>query len=279
VAYSLSLLQRVTVSDIQLDPFPHVVVEDALPGDLCDQLRASYPSLESQGVDASADNLRWSTKARDIDKIPNLSGLWTEMIQFHTSQAFLDQVLTLFAQPLRELFPTRFSSALALTQQRAVVRDHKNLSPGQLALDAQISGNTPVKTPGAPRGVHFDAPNALYGGLYYLRDDSDDSLGGDLQIWKWKDSYSHEKKSGEYREGVRLRHVELVKTVPYKANTFVFFINSIDSLHAVTTREATPHTRKFLNLLADSDQNFFDLKASPHLRIRNALRRRIFHTD
>ena len=279
MTHTLSLLQRVNASDIRLLPFPHIVIEDALPLDLCNQLRASFPSLESQGVDPCANNLRWSTKARDIPSISNLSGLWKDMINFHTSQEFLDQVLTLFAKPLIELFPHRFPSLATLTQQKAVVRDHKNLIPGQIALDAQISGNTPVVTPGAPRGVHFDAPNALYGGLYYLRSDDDDSVGGDLQIWKWKDGYSHEKKSGEYREGVRLRHVELVKTVPYRANTFVFFINSIDSLHAVTTRQATPHTRKFLNLLADSDQNFFNLKAAPHLRIRNALRRKLFRTD
>ena len=279
MANSLSLLQRVTVADVQLHPFPHIVIENALPVDLCDQLRASYPSLESQGVDPSADNLRWSTKARDVPNIPSVSNLWRDMVQFHTSQEFLDQVLALFTQPLIELFPNRFPSTSTLGQQKAVVRVHRNLASGQLALDAQISGNTPARSPGAPRGVHFDAPNALYGGLYYLRDDDDDSVGGDLQIWKWKDSYSHEKKSGEYREGVRLRHVELVKTVPYKANTFVFFINSINSLHAVTTRQVTPHTRKFLNLLADSDQNFFNLKAAPHLRIRNAVRRRLFRTD
>ena len=210
---TLSLLQRVSVSDIQLLPFPHIVIEDALPLDLCNQLRTSFPSLESQGVDPSANNLRWSTKARDVPNISNLSSLWKDMIKFHTSQEFLDQVLALFAKPLIELFPHRFPSPSTLTQQKAVIRDHKNLIPGQLALDAQISGNTPVKTPGAPRSVHFDAPNALYGGLYYLRSDEDDSVGGDLQIWKWKDGYSHKKKSGEYREGVRPRHVELVKKI------------------------------------------------------------------
>lgn len=271
----MSLLQNFSSAHLHLDPYPHVVIDSALPQRLCDELRATYPSLESQGVDSQMDNVRWSTKARACPNIENIAPVWTEIISYHSSQAFLNEVLTVFSDHLIKLYPHRFPDHAALHDQKAVVRDIDNPGHGVLSLDAQISGNTPARTPSAPRGVHLDSPNALYGGLYYLRDNNDDSIGGDLQVWKWKSNYSFRRKSSEYKEDVPLRHVEYVKTIPYKANTFVLFINTIDSLHSVTVRQPTPHTRKFINLLADSDQNFFTLNPLPHLRVRNSIRRRL----
>lgn len=275
MSVSVSLLQNFTSTDLYVDPYPHIIIESALPQILCDELRATYPSLESQGIDEALDNERWSTKARACPTIPGIAPIWAETIAYHSSQAFLDEVLEVFSGPLLKLYPTRFPNQSTLRNQRAVIRDINDLEPGVLSLDAQICGNTPARTPGAPRGVHLDSPNALYGGLYYLRDTDDDSVGGDLQIWKWKSNYSFRKKSGEYKENVPYQHVELVKTVPYKANTLVLFVNSIDSLHSVTVRQPTRHTRKFINLLADSDQNFFSLDPLFHLRVRNFVNRKL----
>jgi|LakMenEpi03Aug12_release.lakeMendotaPanAssembly.Ray.scaffolds.fasta_scaffold387393_1 hypothetical protein len=273
---TLSLLQNYKADDLRVKPFPYLVIENALPDSICEELLSTYPSPEIQGVDQSRNNLRWSTKARDLPKISGLASIWTEIIAHHTSQAFLDEVLNVFQSSLLSMYTHHFPNADSLLGSKAVTRDISTRSKGALALDAQISGNTPTTLPSAPRGVHFDSPNALYGGLYYLRDHQDDSVGGDLQIWKWAHSYNYRKKSGEYREAVPRKHVELVEIIPYKLNTFVLFINSIDSLHSVTVRQPTKHTRKFINLLADSDSNYFSLNPYPHARIRNALRRRFF---
>jgi hypothetical protein len=207
--------------------------------------------------------------------LPSLPHIWTQLLAYHISQEFLNEVLSVFSQDLLSRYPEMFPTPEALTSQHAVLRGGENVPTKALALDAQISGNTPVKTPGQPNKVHFDATNALYAGLYYLRDDEDDSIGGDLQLWRWKPGYSNRKKASEYDENISPRHIELVKTIRYEANTFVLLLNGIDSLHSVTRREPTPHTRKFVNLLADSSANFFSLNPLPHLRIRNAFRRRI----
>lgn len=270
----MSLLQNFSPAHLHVDPYPHIVIDSALPQELCNELQANYPSLKDQGIDSQMDNKRWSTKALNCSSIANIAPVWTEIISYHTSQAFLNEVLTIFSDHLINLYPHRFPDHSAVGSQKAVVRDLDNPKHGVLSLDAQISGNTPARTPSAPRGIHLDSPNALYGGLYYLRDDNDDSVGGDLQVWKWKSNYSFRRKSGEYKEDVPLRHVEYVKTIPYRANMFVFFLNTINSLHSVTVRQPTPHTRKFINLLADSDQNFFTLDPLPHLRVRNSIRRK-----
>lgn len=275
MTHNLSLLQRASRIDVVESPFPYLVIENALPKQTCEALIRTYPSLKSQGIDESLDNVRWSTHAEDIGTVAELSPIWKKFVEFHTSQEFFDQVIEIFAVPLSRMYGSFFTSKDSVFQKPVVVRDNRRLAPGRFSLDAQISGNTPAKSPGAPRGIHIDAPNALYGGLYYLRDEADDSEGGDLQIWKWRDGYSHGKKSGEYREGVDEKHVELIQTIKYKANTLVLFINSLDSLHSVTVRKPTVHTRKFLNLLADTDQPLFKLTPSPHLRMRNIIRRRL----
>lgn len=277
MSHSLSLLQGFNPSDLYRDPFPHVIVKNALPTRICDELRSSFPSLESQGVDPTANNKRWSTPARIGMVIPSLPHIWKQLLAYHISQEFLNEVLSVFSQDLLSCYPEMFPNPEALTSQRAVPRSGKQVPTKALALDAQICGNTPVKTPGQPNKVHFDATNALYAGLYYLRDDDDDSMGGDLQLWRWKPGYSDRKKASEYDEDISPRHIELVKTIRYEANTFVLLLNGINSLHSVTRREPTPHTRKFVNLLADSSANLFSLNPLPHLRIRNAVRRRIRH--
>jgi hypothetical protein len=272
---NVSLFQNFRREHLYRDPFPYIVIENALPESIHDELLKSYPSPELQQVNSSLNNFRWSTKARDIASIPNLADLWRQMIQYHTSQMFLDEVFKIFEQDLLEMFPERFPTQTALYSHRATTRSIAPPDRGSLALDAQIAGNTPVRTPTSPRGIHCDAPNALYGGLYYLRDSWDNSVGGDLQIWKWQSHYSFRRKSGEYRESVPLKHVSLVRTIPYISNTFVFFINSLDSLHSVTIRQPTQHTRKFINLLADADDPFFNLDPLFHHRVRNYLRHKV----
>lgn len=272
---SLSLLQNLGSQNFHLDPFPHVIIESALPDHICDELLGSFPTLEQLGVNATLNNHRWSTPANKCLLIPNISQLWIDLISYHTSADFLSEVLQTFEREIRTLYPSYFSGHLYDHAARSKVRDSDPTPPGFLTMDAQICGNTPVRVPGQPNKVHFDATNALYAGLYYLRQKDDDSIGGDLQIWRWKDKYSYRKKASEYGPNIASKHIELVKTIPYQANTFVLMLNSIDSLHAVTVREPTPHTRQFLNLLADGKSPFFELHQLPHLRLRNIVRRRL----
>ena len=57
------------------------------------------------------------------------------------------------------------------------------------------------------------------------------------------------------------RDVELVATVPYAADTFVLFVNSLAAVHGVTPRQPTPATRMFFNLIGEVAFPLFDLKS------------------
>ena len=108
----------------------------------------------------------------------------------------------------------------------------------------------------------------MYGALLYFRKDEDDSLGGDLELYRYKnDTYKF------YGQHVDEKYVEVIKTVPYSQNTFVFFINTIDSLHGVTVRENTPHTRQFLNMIGELKEPLFDIQSRQESSLLKRYRR------
>jgi hypothetical protein len=272
---NLSLLQRVNSTDIQQFPFPHIILENALPEELHSELRESFPSPRELGVDPSQDNVRWSTKARDLSQLSAVSELWKLFINYHSSHQFWDDVVRVFGEAICSKYPDHFPSLQELSRLGVQVRNLDSANREILELDAQVSGNTPAITPGVPRGVHVDAPNALYAGLYYLRHSDDRSDGGDLQLWQWRDNYSYQKKSYFYKEGVEARHIRLLNTVNYRSNTLVFIINSLDSLHSVTERKPTTSTRQFVNLVCDTPGPLFDLEPYMHQRVLKFAKRRL----
>lgn len=272
---NLSLLQNVAESDVLEDPFPHVVVENALPDAIHEQIRESFPDPSLMGIDSSSNNKRWSIMASELDECSGVSDLWREFVRYHSSQDFWNDFVRVFGPSVVRTYPVRFGSVADLRELKVQVRDADKLDQQELALDAQISGNTPAVTPGRPRGIHTDHPMALYAGLYYLRSKDDDSVGGDLELWRWNAGYSYQRKSSAYHEDVATRHVQLVRTIPYRSNTFVILLNSLDSLHSVTIRNPTTHHRQFLNLLADSNRPFFELNPWLHTRVRRAMHNRL----
>lgn len=237
-------------------PFPHVVIENALPEELHLELRNSFPSRQLLGVNLD-QNQRWSTPALELRNMQGVTPLWRSFVEYHASRHFLEDVNRFFGEMIVELYPEMFPSCDEIRNRRVVVRHSRTQSPDALSLDSQISGNTPVTKRGAPRGIHVDSPNALWAGLYYLRHEQDDSIGGDLELWQWPEKYSRIQKLSAYREGLSSRKVLPLKSVPYRSNTLVFFVNSIDSLHSVTVRMPTSHTRQFLNLVCDVSQPLF----------------------
>jgi hypothetical protein len=52
-----------------------------------------------------------------------------------------------------------------------------------------------------------------------------------------------------HREEVDEDDAEYVGSIPYRPNTLVVFINSEHSLHAVSERSVTPHSRRLVNII------------------------------
>lgn len=249
----LSVLQNAKPGDVRLDPFPHLVIRDALPPALIEELVASYPSNETLGVDASANNKRWSCSAPKVAANPAISALWRDVIAYHASPAFWAEVAAVFADAIAHCHPRLFPDHARIAALRAGVRGVDTLETHDILLDAQLSGNTPVREPGSVRTTHLDDNAKLFAGLFYLRPDDDDTPGSDLTISRYRPGLRTraQKLACFERMYVDDAFTEVVETVRYAKNTLVMFVNGFDALHGVTVRPRTPHRRLFMNLVGE----------------------------
>jgi hypothetical protein len=258
---SLSALRAFQDRDFHRTPFPHLIVRDALPSAICDQLIKEYPTADVLGVDASRNNVRWNFPTSRVRESESISNLWKEIIDYHSSPAFLGELVDVFGESLLEMYPQQFRSRQQLKELTIGVRGVDSFSDKEILLDAQISGNTPVTRTRSVRPTHIDGSQALFAGLLYLRAEDDDSIGGDLEIRRFRDEVSDAQKPRCFRNAtfVADKWTEVVKTVKYERNVLIVLVNGIDSLHGVTPRHPTSHSRIFMNLLADMEAPLFHI--------------------
>ncbi|MES1021705.1 2OG-Fe(II) oxygenase [Gloeocapsa sp. BRSZ] len=258
-----TLLSKVQASDVIAEPFPHIVIKDALDEDLCAKLVAEYPSIDtlSQSEDnqptTTSSNIRYHYTAKDTLNDEQISPLWKEFIQTHTSNAFLKQFINVFKEPILHLYPNFEQIYGSFELLTSGVRKIDTLDNSDVLLDTLICVNTPVTTrPTSVRGSHLDLADKLFAGLFYLRDPQDDSTGGDLELYCFKKGRIQGFRNSEITSSA---YVERVKTIEYERNCLVLFINSIHSLHGVSPRSLTKHPRYFVNLVGEVKHPLFNI--------------------
>jgi hypothetical protein len=267
-AMAVSVLARIQPGDVVAEPFPHVIARDVLDADLCDALITGFPSNDvvAEGEPAGS-NRRYSYSAGKALADARLAALWRDVIRAHVSQAFLDDLVRVFGEHVRRLYPHLVSDGAAL---RAGIRNADAFDRADVLLDAQPSINTPVSgPPSSVRPVHVDDPHKLFAGLFYLRHPQDDSSGGDLELYRLK-GRRFAFHGGPY---MARRYVERVRTVDYDTNVLVVFVNSLRSLHGVSVRRPTRWTRYFLNLVAEVRSPLFDLGRHQETFVGRVIRR------
>lgn len=256
-----SLLSKVQASGIITEPFPHIVVKDALDEDLCAKLMAEYPSIDT--LKQSRDNLlsttysnvRFHYLAEDAFNDEQISSTWKEFIRLHTSTLFLQQFIALFKEHIFQFYPNFEQDYGSFDSLTSGVRKIDTFETSDVLLDALICVNTPVtNSPTSVRAAHIDFADKLFAGLFYLRDIKDDSTGGDLELYKFKNG----KPQGFRSNALPDYAIELCKTIKYERNVLVLFLNSINAVHGVTVRSITDYPRYFVNLVGEVNKPLFD---------------------
>jgi hypothetical protein len=257
-----SLLSNVSKTDVFVDPFPHIVVTDALDDGLCTQLIQEMPSIDTLkiGKDDRAGYDRFNYPASLVINNSEISDLWQEFIRLHSSDSFMRQVLELMGEHILKLYPDFEERFKPLPSFVSGVRKVDDFPTVDILLDAQIAMNSSIENPDKRiKRPHVDRPQVLFAGLYYLRHPEDDSVGGDLEIYRFKNGQPAGFDPND-KQHVDDKSVELVKTVQYERNVFVLFLNSLYSLHGVTPRSSTTVPRYFVNLLGELPERMFDYK-------------------
>ena len=141
----------------------------------------------------------------------------------------------------------------------------RGLEDIDIMMDCQPGSNTPVLKKSSVRGPHLANPIEIFAGLLYFRESSDLTLGGDLEIYKWKNP---DKKDFFDKLEIENKYVQKLNEIKYEDNTLVLFLNTIDSIHAVTPREVTSYDRKLVNFIGElsEDQLFKPVRKKKYIR-------------
>ena len=227
-----SVLSKAIKVNLQLNPYPHLVIEDALPQEYYNILSSKFPLnyFENNKIEGE-NNVRKDIFYKDLMTNNEIDPEWKNFISYHSSMEFYHEILSVFEDIILQKFPNIFKNKNYLYD---------------LGTSNQLSTsiNTPVIKNTSARGAHLDNLNKLFTGLFYMRSEKDNSQGGDLELFSWKKKISINKKRLSSRFGISMSDIQLIKTIKYKPNTFVIFLNSLDSLHGVTPRSVTNEYRK-----------------------------------
>ncbi|MFI9770138.1 hypothetical protein ACIHJG_25175 [Streptomyces sp. NPDC052415] len=262
-----SLLAGVTKDDIRRDPFPHIVISDALPQDLYEALAKSMPSAEYIGERIGkpiTSNERYNYMSEMILGDPAMAQVWKDFVTYHASPAFYAEFLDLFQEDLLANLPDAEQQTGPLRELRVGRRNRDNFETHDILMDCTAVINSAVTgKPSAYRGPHVDKPYKLFGGLFYMRLPEDDAVGGDLVLYKYRPGahkfHTSASEYGDNRFDIDPKYVEEVTTVPYRSNTLVMYPINRLALHGVSVRSLTQHQRRFVALVGDLQHPLFDL--------------------
>lgn len=227
---SLSILQN--APNPATDPYPHVIILNALPVDLYRELMESRPHSYLWTPKDAKPNTRHDLHAVQALSWDGLPDIWRRFIEYHCSKDFYRELRALF-------YGSDVPSNETVGVRGAGVYDHN--------MDCQIGINTPVLTKGSVRGPHVDNPVEEFAGLLYMPMIGD-VYGGDLVVCR-HGSPADVRFVGKAELGDDT--VEDVGIAPYSANTAVFFVNSLNSVHRVVEREPCEMPRMLVNFIAE----------------------------
>ena len=227
-----SLLSKANKINFSSKPFPHLIIENALPEEYYNLISSKFPInyFESIKIE-NENNVRKDLFSNHILNEKNIDKEWVNFISYHSSKDFLNEIVPFFSSEILNLYQKKIKNINYLLD----LETNNRLS---------TSVNTPVITSSSVRGAHLDNLNKLFTGLFYMKYDDDNSSGGDLDLFSWKKNYSTARKRFLSKKDISMDHVVLEKTIKYKPNTFVIILNSLDSLHGVTPRSITNHYRR-----------------------------------
>ncbi len=257
-----SVLDRVTPADIRADPFPHVIISNALAPDLYAALAESFPGFARIGWDNPAqpvpNNRRFQMSAADILSFDDMPDCWKSFVARHSGPDFLGKVETLFADHWHPALLETLGGRLTGHETGRLALNKPPVETVRILQDARMEINTPVHTKASvARGPHLDTANRIFSGLLYFRDPADDSEGGELVLYRWRDGVTADPFTFQQP----LDAVTEVARIPYQANQLVMFPQNLHALHGVGLRQPTPHMRRYVFITAELTHDWLSREA------------------
>ena len=245
-----SLLQK--KPKLITDPYPHVVIEEALPWELYEKLEAEFPEKTLLATEPFDNGICYRMKSDVLLQPTFESTLWREFANYHTSPEWFMEVYELF-KPWLEDKP-KLTSLLPNLKENLGARGWAGKEIN-LWSDCQVVMHKPI-TEKTSRTAHIDNPMEMFAGLLYMPYKNDTSTGGNFQIHSTKNNIRKvDMKGGRqvYTEDLGPIHT----TIPYKRNTFVMFCNANpNTVHSVSNRINPTMYRRSVNIIAEFRRHY-----------------------
>ena len=263
-----SLLQK--KPKVITDPYPHVIIEEALPWDLYNELEKTFPAEQVLNTIPFDNGICYRMKS-DILVHPEFQpDVWRKFSEYHTSAEWFREVHELFKPWLSHpkvtaLLPNLEDNVCArgwrgFKEIKEVVvtasgRKKRVKNPKNILTDCQVVMHKPIEEK-TTRTPHIDNPLEMFAGLLYMPYKDDTSTGGEFQLHTVKNDIKKVNMKGGreiYPEDLGPVHT----TIPYKKNTFVMFCNmSPNTVHSVSKRINPTMHRRSVNIIAEFRKKF-----------------------
>jgi hypothetical protein len=248
-----TLLAKADPAAIRTEPFPHLLIDDALPEDHARALLEDTPTPSPGGARPA---LRLPIEARLLMSLPFYPPVWREFAERHTRPDVTRTVRRLFA----DHWPAHLAEIDLDTPAYAPLNGD-GAEEAEILTDARlevISSNPDA--PASHRGPHLDGPERLFSCLWYLRDPSDDGGGGGLTLYRFR---GRRPPRAEDAFALPDAAVEAVETIPYRFNRLVLFPNRPDALHGAELRAPNPLPRRYVFVTAEARRPLYGNRANP----------------
>jgi|TARA_A100001388_G_scaffold277677_1_gene270535 hypothetical protein len=239
----LSVLQNFKPENLKTNPFPYIYIPEVLPWDLYERLEAEYPEQHcTKGETHGFGTMRYMQHEFDYENV--VTPLWRDFAAYHTSKEYKDELIRAFRVPMTDLYPKgRFAEDLYTKYIRSDVSPRRAPVGSTVRMELQFVMNAidhkHIRTP------HVDQSKELFACLFYFKKPEDKGEDGGLNIYRNTAGKQWRRVTG--REAVP-EDIKAVDHIPYKRNTMVCFLNSVDSLHGVTPRNNPSHIRRYVNI-------------------------------
>src|SRR5688500_20384313 len=99
------VLQRVAPPDFSPNPFPHLIVRNALPRELFNSLMETFPAVEVVNIKNRplVNNNDCFLGAIDVVHNNAIAENWRHFFAHHTSSQFSQEAVKVIAEPFRQL--------------------------------------------------------------------------------------------------------------------------------------------------------------------------------
>ncbi len=274
-----SILSNASSANIVTDPYPHLVIRNALDPDVFAQLAATFPADDLIVNGRQIKDTWYDYPASEVIRDERIAPQWRDFFAYHVSRDFYLELMGVLGDAIQQTYPNiEARLGKPLDQAKVGMRPGGKgdpLAPGaDLSMECQFYANY-TRAPREVRGPHVDRPSELFAALLYFRQDGDDSTGGDLEVCVAKDRSLYPDRDSvmisELPAEVAPSGVTTVSTARYAANTLVLFLNSARSIHAVSGRSPTQLTRRHINFCCDLNFDLFEMRLPPRLKLRKKL--------